>query len=390
MSDSTGRASELLPSSVAATCERSTGSRRFGVLVAVMVPLLARLAVFPVEPIPVPWVHDEFGYLLAAKTFASGRLTNPTPPMWEHFETFNVLMKPTYMSKYPPGQGALLAAGILLFGDPWWAVFLSVGVMCGALTWMLQAWFNPPWALLGGVLAGLQFGPAHNWMNSYWGGSLAGIGGCLVLGAYGHLRNRQLAGASPNSDSRVALLLPFVLGTGLSILACTRPYEGLFLAAPVAVALLIRRAWRNAAQVAALVLCGAAPGLVFLLAESRAVTGEWFTAPHEVYRRRWNPRPPSHFSARQTRRRQSTGMRISQNVRRVGTQLRRHQGTGVPSAGCCRAFWSVAEWWAVLSFRERPICRSLRFRCSRPSHDGCAFSASALFACWPGVHCRVG
>ena len=297
MSDSTGRASELLPSKVTATCRQLLSSRRFGILVAVMVPLLARLAVFPVEPIPVPWVHDEFGYLLAAQTFASGRLTNPTPPMWEHFETFNVLMKPTYMSKYPPGQGALLGAGIVLFGDPWWAVFLSVGVMCGALTWMLQAWFSPPWALLGGVLAGLQFGLAHNWMNSYWGGSLAGIGGCLVLGAYGHLRNRQLAGASPNGDSRVALLLPFVLGTGLSILACTRPYEGLFLAAPVAVALLIRRAWRNAAQVAALVLCGAAPGLVFLLAESRAVTGEWFTAPHEVYRRQMEITPPFAFQS---------------------------------------------------------------------------------------------
>src|ERR1700733_5746512 len=129
-------------------------ARRKSLSVAVVgvAAFVLRLAALPFCPIPFPFVTDDFSFLLAADTFASGKLTNPSPAMWVNLESIHVTMKPTYMTMYFPGQGLVLAAGKVLTGHPWYGILVVTTLMCAAICWMLQAWLPPPWALLGGLL----------------------------------------------------------------------------------------------------------------------------------------------------------------------------------------------------------------------------------------------
>jgi hypothetical protein len=196
--------------------------RHLSVLIVGASAFVLRLAILPICPIPLPFVQDDFSFLLAANTFALGRLANPTPALWQHFESIQITMQPTYVSMYFPAQGLILAAGKVLFGNPWFGLLCATALMCAALCWMLQAWLPPAWALLGGLIAILRLGLFSYWINTYsGGGSIAALGGALVLGAL------------PRFTRSPRLRYSVLMAVGFIILALSRPFEGLILCFPV-------------------------------------------------------------------------------------------------------------------------------------------------------------
>lgn len=247
-----------------------------GVLFCALLALIGSAGVAFWVGVPKPNVHDEFSYLLAADTFASGRMTNPTHKLWRAFEGLQVIQQPSHMSKYPPAQGLMLALGQVLFGRPIIGVWLSVAVMAGAVCWMLRGFVPARWAVLGGLLTALQFGIVGPWAQSYWGGAVAAAGGALLLGGAVRVARKASVGAA------------ILAATGAIVLANARPFEGLLFALPIAMVLL---AWLcagvqpsgarlRAALAGALVLAagGAAMGYY-----NHRVTGGALRMPYVVY-----------------------------------------------------------------------------------------------------------
>ncbi|MGK0220587.1 MAG: hypothetical protein ACI9HE_004098, partial [Planctomycetota bacterium] len=197
-------------------------------------------------------------------------------------ETPHQLHQPSYQSKYPPAQALFLALGQRLW-HPILGVWLSVACLIGALVWMLQAWLPGRWALAGGLLGVAQFvvqgqpyfgGATGYWSQSYWGGAVAAMGGALLFGGLA----RTLR--SPRVSSSL------VLGLGLMVLANSRPREGLLVALPVALYLLV---WMVSSRSPRLplvlgrvvlpVLACLVPGFMAMGKYHKAVTGDALEMP---------------------------------------------------------------------------------------------------------------
>jgi hypothetical protein len=239
---------------------------------------------------PVPRIHDEFSYLLMSDTLARGHVSNPTPPLSEFFDTFHVLVRPVYASKYFPAQGLFLAVGERLTGHPAVGLWLSSALACAATCWMLQAWVGPTWALLGGLLIMVQIGVYSYWSQSYWGGMVAALGGALFFGAVRRLWERF--------EWQNAIFLAL----GLVMLANSRPLESVLAVLPITGLFLIRlwreRRWQKSGFWLELVL---PVGAVLLLGATatgayyRTITGSVLKSPYALHEQEYQESPPLIF-----------------------------------------------------------------------------------------------
>lgn len=255
---------------------------------------------------PPPLVDDEFGLLLAGQTLAEGRLSNPAHPLPDFFATFHVLQQPTYAAKYFPGQSVFLGIGIALAGSARLGQWLAFACMGAALAWMLKAWAPRRVALAVSVAAILVFADTA-WASGYWGSSLSVAAASLVLGSL-----RRLF-----AHPRVTTAL--LLGVGVSGLALTRPWEGLWLAIPAGVVfwhwvLTAPRTQRSLRlrRVALPTTLVVAAGAAFLALHNRAVTGSWRTTAYVLYESSASGAPPFVW---QTPRSPAPSARVTEHLR---------------------------------------------------------------------------
>ena len=248
---------------------RLADSAVWSMLFLALLPIALRLALLPRFPVPTPGGADDFSYLLLGDTLAHLRLANPAHPLHQFFEAVFILQQPTYSSIFPLGQGVVLALG-QLFGHPWVGVALSVGALSAGCYWMLRGWTSAGWALVGGVLAAIEFGPLSQWMNLYWGGAVSGVAGCLVCGALPRLRRAP--------TTRNAALL----GAGLGLQLLTRPFEFVLLA--IAAAVFLLPGWRRFLEALPIIGVTLLPFVSLTLAQNKVVTGSWTTLPYALSR----------------------------------------------------------------------------------------------------------
>lgn len=178
---------------------------------AAVIPRLSLLLLIsPAEP----YIADEFSHRFLADTLLSGRLSNPTHPLWQHFETIHIFHTPTYSSMYMPGQALFLAAGKLLTGWHWAGVLAGAVLATVSVLWMLRALFPPGWAFLGAAFYTERICMFSAWTEGYWGGHVAAAAGALLLGSAARLRREPRARWS------------VILALAVTMLAWTRPFEG--------------------------------------------------------------------------------------------------------------------------------------------------------------------
>ena len=257
---------------------RVAQKRARAIWVCMAMPIAVRVLLLQLVPFQPPSVHDEFSLLLLADTLEAGRLSNPTPPYWQHFETVHVIQKPTYNSMYPPGFAVFLAVGQAV-GSPRLGVLLTVGLMSGALCWMMQAWLPSAWAMGGTLLAVAQTGIGSFWMNSYVGGATVPVmAGALLLGAV------------PRFLKRPSWKTAALFAAGVVFLVNTRPFEGTLFSL-FCFWLAVAWWWREGGRRKAFRWSSLAPAVLILVAgagftlyDSWRVTGNPFKTAYVVNR----------------------------------------------------------------------------------------------------------
>lgn len=313
----------------------------------------------------VPRIHDEFSYLLAADTLLHGRLANPTPEVWQPFQSFHILLEPSYASKYPLGISAVLALGWAVFGTPISGCWISAGICAVSVSWMLAGVTSRRWALIGGLLIGFHPAMQVTWSQSLMSGWLTASGSTLLVGAVFRLRRQFRVDAAG------------VGGLGIALLALTRPFEGL-VATLISAAVLwqlwhgveLKRKLLSAFKFASVAAVPVSIALFFIGMQNLAVTGSIRTMPYQVHEQMYGVAPLFVFGTQHAPSIEGTG-NLPTTVRALhyGWSLECFQlraGLIGWCVGIGQALWVIWSFWFTIVIIPLLTCAYwLRFRLSR-------------------------
>ncbi len=237
-----------------------------------------------------PAYHDEFSYLLQARTFLAGRLAWPAMTVQpDLFHQVHVLNRPTTASRYFPWTGFWMAPFVAL-GRPYFGHWLAGAIACVLFHRCLNRLMGFRWAVVGGVLIAVSPGLASfsNLLLAHHPTMMA-----LAMFLWAFLRFMD--------HCRIGDIV--LAGVGLSLAMLSRPMTAAGFALPFGIWLLasifrqqFRRdttsqpAKRSPVRVLAAIGIPLLLGFGVLALMNHAITGSWFNSAYQLYTDTWTPR----------------------------------------------------------------------------------------------------
>jgi hypothetical protein len=230
-----------------------------------------------------PAYHDEFSYLLQARTFLQGRWwLPPSAAVPELFDQVHVLNEGRFASRYFPGTGAWLTPFVAV-DRPYWGQRMAgcIAAVCLFLAGCELGGFRI--GLVAGLLTAVSPGIAlfSNLILAHHP-TLVGLG--IFLAAMLRFMKTHTWGAA------------LVAGIGLNFAMLCRPMTAAGFAFPFGVWmawwLVLPRgtSWRTRSAAVAAMGIPLAAGFVVLAVQNQAITDNWRTSPYQQYTDIYTPR----------------------------------------------------------------------------------------------------
>lgn len=242
-----------------------------------------------------PAYHDEFSYLLQARTFLAGRVAWPAMSVRpDLFHQIHVLNQPATASRYFPWTGIWMAPFVQLAplvqpGLPYFGHWTAGALSCVFFFYSMLRFLPFRWAIIGGLLIAVSPGLAvfSNLLLAHHPTMLV-----LSIFLWSFLRLMD------KGDTRDAT----ISGIALTLAMLGRPMTAAGFALPFGIWLLFRivhslrkRTEDSSPAAFSLRLIAAfgfplLGGFFILAAMNREITGEWTRSAYQYYTDTWTPR----------------------------------------------------------------------------------------------------